>query len=69
LSYACRFWAEHLDSMDTKHDHDGVLKEMEKFFYCRLLYWFEVLSLLTEVPMASTALVIAARWTAVSLQR
>jgi len=68
LSYSCRFWAEHLhDSMDATHVHGDVMKEMEDFFYVNLLYWFEVLSLIKGVSLASTALKTAARWTAVSL--
>ena len=59
LSYACRFWADHLGA--TAYDTD-VLKEVKEFLHYRLLYWLEVLSLINKVNMASGMLLSVLRW-------
>ena len=67
LSYSCRFWAEHLrDSPDDGRYNGELLKEIANFLQVYLLYWLEVLSLMKEVSVASPALLVVARWTAVS---
>jgi hypothetical protein len=69
LSYPCRFWAEHLEEDDNKHDRRTLLKEMRDFLYNRFLFWLEVLSLIKEVSVAQIALLAAIRWLAVSFHR
>jgi len=63
LIYACRFWADHL------HPALGseILKSyLQDFIYNNLLYWFEALSLLGSVALASPALLKTAQWSRVS---
>jgi hypothetical protein len=69
LSYSCRFWADHLEEDNDKHDRRTLLKEMREFFYSRFLFWLEVLSLSKEVSAAQLALLIAIRWLGVSFSR
>jgi hypothetical protein len=59
LSYACRFWADHL--VQTNCDHNMV-PYLKSFFHVRLLQWLEVLSLIKEVTIASRALKSIANW-------
>ena len=67
LSYPCRFWAAHLrDSTGERRYNDELLNEISNFLRFHLLYWLEVLSLIKEVPVASPALIVVARWAAVS---
>jgi hypothetical protein len=62
-SYACRFWADHLQTATRS----GTLKSnLEDFIYHSLLYWLEVLSLINCIPLASPALLKTARWNSVS---
>lgn len=67
LSYACRFWAEHLEEDNDRHDRRTLLKEMRNFLYNLFLFWLEVLSLTEEVPVAQRALLAATRWLGVSI--
>jgi hypothetical protein len=67
LLYSCRFWAEHLEEDDKKHDRYTLLKEIEYFLYNRFLFWLEVLSLAKEVPVAQRALLTTIRWLGVSV--
>ena len=66
LSYSCRFWAEHLGEDGDKHDRLILLEELRDFFYDRVLFWLEVLSLAKEVSIAQLSLLIAIRWLGVS---
>jgi hypothetical protein len=63
LSYACQFWADHLHATLGSDILEGNLQD---FIYNNLLYWFEALSLLDYVPLASPALLKAAQWSKVS---
>jgi len=70
LSYACRFWASHLcDTTTGKGDShsQALLSAISDFFYTRLLYWLEVMSLIQQVSAASIALRTAAQWMKVGL--
>jgi hypothetical protein len=68
LSYACRCWATHLCEMAIDANGSGLLLEgVREFFFVRLLYWLEVMSLLKAIPSSSIALLIAARWIKVNL--
>ena len=64
LSYACCFWADHLQ--ETMFEPD-ILLCLDNLLHHQLLYWLEVLSLIKKVPTASSALVSAAHWTSVSV--
>ena len=64
LSYACRFWADHLQ--ETRFD-PGSLAYLEDFLYVRLLHWLEIMSLIKEMFLASQALKSAVDWTKVTL--
>jgi hypothetical protein len=59
LSYACRFWADHLGA--TEYD-TVVFNEVKDFLHCRLLYWLEVLSLIKKVNMTSEMLLSVLHW-------
>src|ERR1700722_3003860 len=63
LSYACSFWAEHLQSTVLEVD---TLNEVRDFMQIRLLYWLEVLSLIKKVATALRALILIGEWSKVS---
>ena len=63
LSYACRFWADHL--IVTAYD-TTILYELRDFLHHRLLYWLEVLSLLKNIHFASGMLLLTQEWNQVS---
>ena len=62
LSYACRFWAGHLQQ--TEFD-PGSLACLVDFLYVRLLHWLEILSLIKEMFVPSRALKSVVDWTKV----
>jgi hypothetical protein len=53
LSYACRFWVEHLQAISYT---DDMHQKVQNFLYNQLLYWLEVLSLLGKVRIAFQAI-------------
>lgn len=57
LSYACRFWADHLDQV--KYDAELTNKVRSVIMSDRVLYWLEVLSLIGSVPDARRLLNLA----------
>ncbi|THH14149.1 hypothetical protein EW146_g6153 [Bondarzewia mesenterica] len=59
LSYSCRFWADHLNKTLFNED---ILKEIEDFLLRKILFWFEVSSLIDALPTAGQALVHGIRW-------
>ena len=62
LSYACCFWAQHLQDI-PKQNSDSILPEsVDKFAHTHLLHWLEVLSLIDKVSVASKALDAAGQW-------
>lgn len=63
LSYSCRFWAEHLQSIAF---HSTVLMEVLDFMENRFLYWLEVLSVKNWVGFAASALIQIEGWADVS---
>jgi hypothetical protein len=63
LSYACRFWADHLQ--ETKFTPMALL-DVDDFLSHQLLFWLEVLSLVKEIYIASPALLSTANWALVS---
>jgi hypothetical protein len=52
LSYACRFWDDHLEHIDFDTDLYGKL---QTFFNTKLLFWLEALSLTNCVGLALAA--------------
>jgi hypothetical protein len=63
LSYACLFWADHLDALTFDAD---LFHHVKEFMCNRLLYWLEVLSLIKELQTASLALTLIDNWSKVS---
>lgn len=67
LSYACRFWANHLQ----KTGFDTSLGEEMTVFYGseHILFWIEALSLLKSLGTAITSFEVMEKWAQVSWQR
>lgn len=63
LSYACRFWAQHLCQVSYGQ---ALMKEFSAFLFSRLLYWLEVLSLLKSNNIVGPMLLATTKWIAVS---
>lgn len=53
LSYACRFWAHHIQSLPVEHE---ILEIVEGILSEYFLSWLEVLSVIRAIPAASLAL-------------
>lgn len=62
LSYACRFWGEHLQEIVFGSECVCVLVD---FLHFQMLHWLEVLSLIKEIPLAAVALLSANNWSRV----
>ena len=63
LAYACQYWVDHLRGIaSTEKSNDEVIDLLRIFFKSRLLYWLEVLSLLSRSDIASKSLSVAAEW-------
>jgi len=63
LSYACRFWAEHL--RDCSHNEwllCAVQPHLKMLLHEKVLYWLEVLSLVKAISCAEEALLVAAEF-------
>ncbi len=61
LSYACRFWDDHLEPFDFETDLFGKL---QSFFERKFLFWLEALSLMGDLGLASPALSSLSVWLA-----
>jgi hypothetical protein len=59
LSYACRFWDNHIKGLGFKTDLFGKL---QTFFETKFLFWLEALSLMSDVGLASQALSSLSVW-------
>jgi hypothetical protein len=59
LSYACRFWADHLFA--TPYEL-AILDQLQHLLHDQLLYWLEVLSLIKRVSVASQMLLLVSNW-------
>jgi len=59
LSYACRFWDDHLGHLDFETD---LFEKLQTFFEKKFLFWLEVLSLMSNVGLASPALSSLSVW-------
>ncbi|KAF9056016.1 WD40-repeat-containing domain protein [Panaeolus papilionaceus] len=59
--YACKFWANHLESC---HYDQELFEEVQQLLYEKLLFWFEVLSVTNEIYSAADALNSVIDWCA-----
>jgi hypothetical protein len=59
LSYACRFWGDHLERIPFDPD---VTTKIRSFFEEKFLFWLEVLSLIGSVNIATSALSAVKGW-------
>ncbi|KAH8993139.1 hypothetical protein EDB92DRAFT_1855060 [Lactarius akahatsu] len=63
LAYACKFWADHLRGVSSTEKRDTeIVNLLRNFLNFHLLYWLEVLSLLSTSNIASKSLLTAAEW-------
>jgi hypothetical protein len=63
LAYACQYWADHLRGITTIEKRDREIVDLlRSFFDSHLLYWLEVLSLLSKSHVAPKSLLVAAEW-------
>jgi hypothetical protein len=64
LSYSCLHWADHLHDLGPNANFNvgPLLEELRELFRHRLLYWFEILSLLKQVDIANGAMLRAVSW-------
>jgi hypothetical protein len=61
LSYACRFWGDHLKHTDFKTD---LFRKVEALFKEKFLFWLETLSLTRNIRLAPSALATLNMWLA-----
>ncbi len=61
LSYACRFWDDHLEHIDFETD---LFVQLRTFFEKKFLFWLEALSLTSNVGLTSPALSTLNVWLA-----
>ena len=66
LLYSCQFWMEHLRDISKTTVRRDFLPELSDFFYHKILFWFEVLSLTGAVSSAPNVLRQVAQWIGVS---
>jgi hypothetical protein len=60
LQYACRYWASHLSCVE--HGDEAVARALKGFLMRSLLWWFEAMSLVGGIRMASGLIEEAHRW-------
>ncbi len=61
LLYACRFWGDHLEHIGFETDLFGKLRT---YFETKFLFWLEVLSLMSDMHLASRAVSALKVWLA-----
>src|SRR6266702_2399676 len=61
LSYACRFWDDHLGHLDFEA---GLFGKLQIFFEKKLLFWLEALSLTSDMGLASPTFLSLSEWLA-----
>ncbi|KAJ3518014.1 hypothetical protein NLJ89_g134 [Agrocybe chaxingu] len=59
VTYACRFWVDHLRAVPYEPD---VFETVKGLLYEKLLYWFEVLSLINDMNSAAPLLTSVYEW-------
>ncbi|KAJ6575629.1 WD40 repeat-like protein [Mycena vulgaris] len=64
LTYACRHWAAHLLKIPAGDEEmtQDIIDQMQDWLYGRVLFWIEVMNLLSVVGECYHALVAARRW-------
>jgi hypothetical protein len=63
LFYACRYWADHLQTTSVSDETTSLLR---RFLYEHLLFWIEVVSLKGWISSAADAMLQALKWLTVS---
>jgi hypothetical protein len=63
LSYACRFWDDHLKHTDFTTD---LFQKVEELFKKKFLFWLEALSLTGNIGLAPSAFANLNKWLASS---
>jgi len=67
LAYACQHWADHLRGIAAVEQRDTeIVFLLRNFLNTQLLYWLEVLSVLSKSHVAPKCLLVAAEWLEVS---
>ncbi|KAI0056849.1 WD40 repeat-like protein [Artomyces pyxidatus] len=61
LSYACRYWVEHLHDTTDRQDIE-LLSLLKVFFHTHLLHWLEVASINNILDQVPALLTMAANW-------
>jgi Cdc6-like AAA superfamily ATPase len=63
LAYACQYWADHLRGITAVEQRDSeIIYLLRNFLNTQLLYWLEVLSVLSKCHVAPKSLLVAAEW-------
>ena len=63
LAYACQYWADHLHGIIAVEQRDTEIVDLlQNFLETQLLYWLEVLSLLSKTDVAPKSLILAKQW-------
>ena len=63
LAYACQYWSDHLHGIAATEKRDTeIVNLLRDFLNSYLLYWLEVLSLLSESIIAFKSLLVMAEW-------
>jgi hypothetical protein len=65
LQYACRYWASHLSCVE--HGDEAVMWALKDFSMRSLLWWFETMSLVGSIRIASGLVQEAHRWAVCAL--
>ncbi|KAB5593574.1 Vegetative incompatibility protein HET-E-1 [Ceratobasidium theobromae] len=66
LSYACRYWTEHLENSPASGD---LFRMLDEFLSQRLLFWMEVLNLKKCIVIGTQGLAQVREWVRVSESR
>ena len=61
LSYACRYYDDHLEHLDFEIN---LFRKLQTFFETKFLFWLEALSLTSNVPLALPAFLSVHVWLA-----
>lgn len=62
LNYACRFWTNHLSSINQNEDNDQIMEDLKTIMYIHVFHWLEVLSLTGNMGIAIESLRSTQRW-------
>ena len=56
IAYCCLYWAQHLERSASITSEISAKSSLSTFFYKHYLFWLEAVSLLQDVPQASTSM-------------